>query len=79
MRSHKGKAIKMNAKSVLIVDDNPLELKLFCRAFENCGIKAISTDNPSSVLELAAKAQPAYIILDLYMPGKSGFDVSRVP
>lgn len=67
----------MNTNCVLIVDDNPLELKLFCRAFEKCGIKTLSTDKPNSVLELSAKEQPDYIILDLYMPDKSGFDVCK--
>lgn len=67
----------MNANSVLIIDDNPLELKLFSQAFEKCGIKAITTDKPNDVLELAATQKPDYIILDLYMPDKSGFEVCK--
>lgn len=78
MQSLKAKAaIAMSTKSVLIVDDNPLELKLFSHAFEKCGINAITTDKPNDVLELAAAEQPSYIILDLYMPDKSGFDVCK--
>lgn len=67
----------MNTKSVLIVDDNPLDLKLFCGAFERLGIKTISTNRPNDVLEIAAKEQPSYIILDLYMPEKSGMEVCK--
>jgi two-component system, cell cycle response regulator len=67
----------MSTKSVLIVDDNPLDLRLFCCAFEKFGIKTISTDNPNDVLELAAQQQPSYIILDLYMPEKSGMEVCK--
>lgn len=77
LQSHTRRLIKVNNNCVLIVDDNPLELKLFCHAFEKSGINAISTDKPNDVLELAAKEQPDYIILDLYMPEKSGFDVCK--
>lgn len=67
----------MSTKSVLIVDDNPLDLRLFCCAFEKFGIATISTDKPNDVLELAAEKQPYYIILDLYMTEKSGMEVCK--
>lgn len=63
--------------SVLIVDDNQIELDAFKLAFEQRGLKAITTTNPSEAVSLAIGFKPDFIILDLYMGDQCGFDVCR--
>lgn len=67
----------MVKNKVFIIDDSKLELMAFAAAFESYGIEAITTSDPMEALEIAAKEQPDYIILDLYMPEKNGFELCR--
>lgn len=67
----------MIRNKVLIIDDSKLELIAFAAAFESSGIKAVTTNEPLKALEIAAIEQPDYIVLDLYMPEKNGFELCR--
>lgn len=58
---------------VLIVEDNPLNLKLFSETLAMKGFEIITARNGNEALESLKVSIPDIIILDLYMPSMSGF------
>ncbi len=65
------------AKTVLVVEDNELNMKLFHDLLEAHGIGTIETRNGKDVLELARKSKPDLILMDIQLPEVSGLDVTR--
>jgi len=62
------------SRTVLVVDDDPHALKLAERSLRDGGFRAIGRSDVESGLEAVEKDSPAAIVLDLVMPGRSGFD-----
>jgi CheY-like chemotaxis protein len=74
VRSYLDAAAKNSGpKSVLIVDDDPVQLKLQCLAFERAGYNVASADDGASALEKAAHARVDVIVSDVLMPRIDGF------
>lgn len=65
------------AKTVLIVEDNELNMKLFRDLVEATGYETVTTRNGLTVLELAREHQPDLILMDIQLPEISGLDVTR--
>lgn len=63
--------------TVLVIDDNPLDRQILKTAFEKSGIKAITLGEPLNSVEFVKEHKPDFIVLDLHMPNKSGFEVCR--
>jgi len=59
-------------KTVLIVEDDQLHMKLFVDLFEANGISSVYPTDGSDVMPLAAKHRPDLIIMDIQLPGESG-------
>ncbi len=64
-------------KTVLIVEDNELNMKLFHDLLEAHGIDAIETRDGSRVLEIAREKKPDLILMDIQLPEVSGLDVTK--
>ncbi len=62
---------------VLIVDDSEAQLYSLRRIVEGEGHQVITADNGEDGLKTAKVNQPDVILLDIVMPGMSGFQVSR--
>jgi DNA-binding response OmpR family regulator len=62
---------------VLAVDDEPQILRYFKRTLDSAGYEAIVTGDPSQVAGLVEVEEPDLILLDLIIPGTSGFDLLR--
>jgi len=60
---------------VLVVDDDTGMLRLVEYALRNAGHEAITTPHPEDAVELARKHDVDVIVLDVMMPGRSGFEV----
>jgi PAS domain S-box-containing protein len=60
--------------SILVVDDDPLALKLMETALRQIGYRAEVRSDGASALDLAAREPPLAVIVDLLMPGMDGFD-----
>jgi putative two-component system response regulator len=61
---------------VLIVDDEVPNVLLLERTLQQAGFtKLRSTTDPSAVLSIFAEFQPDILLLDLHMPGLTGFEV----
>jgi two-component system, cell cycle response regulator DivK len=65
------------AKSVLIVEDNELNMKLFNDLLESKGCRIIQTRNGVEAVELARKHRPDLILMDIQLPEVSGLQVTQ--
>ncbi|MDQ1393299.1 MAG: hypothetical protein QOF30_2276 [Acidimicrobiaceae bacterium] len=64
-------------RMVLVIDDDPVIVKLLQVNFEIEGYTVISAENGMTGLTRARDDQPDLIILDVMMPGMDGLDVAR--
>lgn len=64
-------------KTVLIVEDNELNMKLFHDLLEAHGIQTIETYDGKNVLDLARDHKPDLILMDIQLPEVSGLDVTK--
>ncbi len=64
-------------KTVLVVEDNELNMKLFHDLLEAHGINTIETRNGNDVMDLARARKPDLILMDIQLPEVSGLDVTR--
>jgi two-component system, cell cycle response regulator DivK len=65
------------AKTVLIVEDNELNMKLFHDLLEAHGYNTVATRNGIEALDLARKHRPDLILMDIQLPEVSGLEVTR--
>jgi two-component system cell cycle response regulator DivK len=64
-------------KTVLIVEDNELNMKLFRDLLEAHGYATLQTRNGIEALSLARQHQPDLILMDIQLPEVSGLDVTK--
>lgn len=64
-------------KTVMIVEDNELNMKLFHDLLEAHGYRTVETRNGMEAMDLARAHRPDLIIMDIQLPEKSGLDVTR--
>ena len=65
------------AKSILIVEDNELNMKLFNDLLEANGYEIIKTRNGLEALDLARAHKPDLILMDIQLPEVSGLEVTK--
>lgn len=63
------------AKKVLIVEDNELNLKLFCDLLRAHGYDACPVSDGRDALETARRFAPDLVIMDIQLPHVSGLDL----
>jgi DNA-binding response OmpR family regulator len=68
-----GSGQALAGKRVLLVDDDNDILTSMHAAFEPTGAIIESANNGNKAVELAEKSQPDLIVLDMMLPGRSGF------
>ncbi|BAY26448.1 hypothetical protein NIES2100_62640 [Calothrix sp. NIES-2100] len=64
-------------KHILLVDDNPINLKVLSKIIQECGWKILMARDGESAIEQAEYAHPYLIMLDVMMPGIDGFETCR--
>lgn len=64
-------------KKVLVVEDNELNMKLFCDLLDAFGYEPVKSRDGLRALEIAREHQPALIIMDINLPEVSGLDLTR--
>jgi two-component system, cell cycle response regulator DivK len=65
------------AKTVLIVEDNELNMKLFHDLLEAHGYDTVGTHNGVEAIELARAHRPDLILMDIQLPDVSGLEVTK--
>ncbi|MEM9030661.1 MAG: response regulator [Pseudomonadota bacterium] len=63
--------------TVLIVEDNELNMKLFHDLLEAHGFATIQTRNGVDAIDLARSHRPDLILMDIQLPEVSGLEVTR--
>lgn len=65
------------SKTILIVEDNELNMKLFQDLLEAHGYKTIPSRNGREAFELIKKHKPNLILMDIQLPEISGLEVTK--
>jgi two-component system alkaline phosphatase synthesis response regulator PhoP len=65
-------------RTILIADDEPDILEILNFNLESEGYEVIKATNGNEAVALAKKNKPDLIILDVMMPGKTGFEVCKI-
>lgn len=75
--SDSGQAAKDGRKTVLIVEDNELNMKLFNDLLEAQGYRVLQTRDGLSALDIAKANLPDLILMDIQLPEVSGIEVTK--
>lgn len=67
----------MTTRSVLVVDDDPLTRKLASERLERRGLRVLRAADGLRALGILRTDPPDLVLLDVQMPGLSGFEVLR--
>ncbi len=65
------------AKTVLIVEDNELNMKLFHDLLEAHGYNILQTKDGMEALRIARQHRPDLILMDIQLPEVSGLEVTK--
>ena len=65
------------AKTVMIVEDNELNMKLFHDLLEAHGYSTVGTRSGTEALDLARQHLPDLILMDIQLPEVSGLEVTK--
>ena len=65
-------------KTILIVEDNELNMKLFNDLLESNGHATLRTKSGFEAIALARSHRPDLILMDIQLPEISGLDVTRM-
>ena len=63
--------------SILIVDDDPEIVSMLSTRLGARGYKVSTASDGKAAIELAKRERPELVLLDVMMPGKSGWEVAR--
>ncbi|BCJ91131.1 response regulator [Terrihabitans soli] len=64
-------------KTILIVEDNELNMKLFNDLLEANGYSTVQTRNGIEAVALARQHRPNLILMDIQLPEVSGLEVTK--
>ncbi|CAK0768894.1 Protein PilH [Gammaproteobacteria bacterium] len=63
---------------ILIVDDSPTDVYILKTILERHGYRTSSADNGTAAVALARREHPDVVLMDIVMPGISGFQATRL-
>lgn len=69
--------LQQSNRTVLVVDDEPINIQLLQRKLEWDGIHVLTADNGEDCLTISREEKPDLILLDVMMPGMDGFAVCQ--
>jgi len=67
----------MPIKNVLIVDDSPTDRQYLSDILTKNGFKVATADNAEDALVKVKQSRPDLVLMDVVMPGQSGFQATR--
>lgn len=72
-----GPGAEVGSKTVMVVEDNELNMKLFNDLLEAHGYETLLTRDGTEVVALARTHRPDLILMDIQLPEISGLEVTR--
>ena len=67
----------MPIKNILVVEDSPTDLKYLTDLLAKNGYQVITAQNADEALAKAKQLRPDLVLMDIVMPGQSGFQATR--
>ncbi len=67
-----------SAKTILIVEDNELNMRLFNDVLQASGYQTLQTGDGSEAVILAEEHHPDLILMDMRLPGISGLEATQI-
>lgn len=67
----------MKPVRVMVVDDNPINLKLASDVLEFAGYEILKATDAEEALALIQRSQPDLILMDIALPGMDGLSLTR--
>ena len=62
---------------ILLIEDSPTDRAVFTQWLEKAGHEVLSTDNAEDGLQMARSQLPQLVLMDVVLPGMSGFQATR--
>ena len=66
------------SKTILIVEDNELNMKLFNDLLQAHGYNTLQTKDGREVMEIARRSRPDLILMDIQLPEISGLEITKM-
>lgn len=77
-QAHSRAVDKVFSALVMLVDDEPIAIEVARVHLEQAGYtRFVTTSDPAQALDLMIEKKPDVLLLDLMMPGLSGFDILK--
>jgi DNA-binding response OmpR family regulator len=70
-------ALNLSPPAILVVDDEPISRRAVVYALEKAGLKSTSLNEPHAALDHLSQNRLELVLLDVDMPGMSGFDLCQ--
>ncbi|GAC1308001.1 MAG: response regulator [Ktedonobacteraceae bacterium] len=67
----------MSGESILVVDDNPVNLKLACALLRSNGYEVSTASNANEALAMLSREHPHLILMDIQLPDTDGLTLTR--
>jgi Response regulators consisting of a CheY-like receiver domain and a winged-helix DNA-binding domain len=62
---------------ILLIEDSPTDRAVFTQWLERAGHEVLATDNAEDGLQIARTEAPSLVLMDVVLPGMSGFQATR--
>ncbi len=67
----------MAIKTVLVVDDSPTDTHVLSEMLQKNGFSVLTASSGEEGIEIARAQKPDLVLMDIVMPGMSGFEATR--
>ena len=78
MADEKNQEKTANAKTILIVEDSPVQVLALVKLLEGKGLNVLCASNGRSGVQMAQQYIPDLIILDIQMPEMDGLEACKI-
>jgi len=77
-KTEEGVALQEEPSRILVVDDDPDAVRALSVALSSSQVEVVGVSDPYRLMEELAEHRPDLLLLDVEMPGPSGFDLCRL-